>query len=743
MFKKNWKTLIIIALVILSIPVVFVVAVYSGVFGHLQTKKELLNFKNATATSILSSEGKLIGNIFSENRTNISYGQIPANLINALIATEDSRFFEHKGIDSRSLFRVLFKTLILNDRSSGGGSTISQQLAKNMFGRKKTGRLTLLITKTKEAILAHRLEKSFSKEEILTLYLNTVSFGENIFGIGTASRRYFNTKVELLKPEESAILVGILKANTLYNPRLHPGNAVARRNVVLRQMAKYNYLKPSQADSLCKLPLIQNFKDIESDGPADYFLIHVKNETEKILQSVQSVTGKKWNIEEDGLIITTTLNLTLQKYALESFREHLSVMQKRLREQYQTPSGKKLIGQLVEQELKNLNMEERAGEVNIRQIFDWNGSHSDSVTVADSMKQALLILHAGLLAMDPQTGSVKAWVGGVDFKSQQYDQILAMRQLASTFKPILFAEAFELGLQPCQYLDNDSVPPSGDDEWSPVNYDHTSGGKYSLAGALVHSMNIPTYNLFLNVGFDNLDSLWRKLGFSFALVNTPALALGTAEGSIMETAMAYSAFANGGYRIEPQIIISIKSPDGEIIWQNQFNNQKERVLTERSSLLISAILQKAVREGTGSALGSEYGINLPIAGKTGTSQDFSDAWFTAFNPNLVIVTRVGASSRAIHFNNGSYGSGSTLALPLVALTLKKVQDNDTLVHQLIGLFPDLPADLQGALDCPDFKEKNIVNKFMDLFHNKKIYRNEGTKGSNHKKKGFFRRLFGR
>ena len=743
MFKKNWKTLIIIALVILSIPVVFVVAVYSGVFGHLQTKKELLNFKNATATSILSSEGKLIGNIFSENRTNISYGQIPANLINALIATEDSRFFEHKGIDSRSLFRVLFKTLILNDRSSGGGSTISQQLAKNMFGRKKTGRLTLLITKTKEAILAHRLEKSFSKEEILTLYLNTVSFGENIFGIGTASRRYFNTKVELLKPEESAILVGILKANTLYNPRLHPGNAVARRNVVLRQMAKYNYLKPSQADSLCKLPLIQNFKDIESDGPADYFLIHVKNETEKILQSVQSVTGKKWNIEEDGLIITTTLNLTLQKYALESFREHLSVMQKRLREQYQTPSGKKLIGQLVEQELKNLNMEERAGEVNIRQIFDWNGSHSDSVTVADSMKQALLILHAGLLAMDPQTGSVKAWVGGVDFKSQQYDQILAMRQLASTFKPILFAEAFELGLQPCQYLDNDSVPPSGDDEWSPVNYDHTSGGKYSLAGALVHSMNIPTYNLFLNVGFDNLDSLWRKLGFSFALVNTPALALGTAEGSIMETAMAYSAFANGGYRIEPQIIISIKSPDGEIIWQNQFNNQKERVLTERSSLLISAILQKAVREGTGSALGSEFGINLPIAGKTGTSQDFSDAWFTAFNPNLVIVTRVGASSRAIHFNNGSYGSGSTLALPLVALTLKKVQDNDTLVHQLIGLFPDLPADLQGALDCPDFKEKNIVNKFMDLFHNKKIYRNEGTKGSNHKKKGIIRRLFGR
>lgn len=743
MFKNNWKTLVIIALVILILPVVFVGAVYSGVFGHLQTKKELLNYKNAVATTVLSSDGKLIGNIFSENRTNISYGQIPSNLINALIATEDSRFFEHKGIDSRSLFRVLLKTVILNDRSSGGGSTISQQLAKNMFGRKKRGGLTILITKTKEAIIAHRLEKTFSKEEILTLYLNTVSFGENISGIETASRRYFDTKVELLKTEESAVLVGMLKANTLYNPRLHPANAVARRNVVLKQMGKYNYLKVSQVDSLCKLPLIQNFKDVESDGPADYFLIHVKRECEKILQSLQSVTGREWDIEEDGLTITTTLNLTLQKYALESFRQHLSVMQKRLWAQYQTSSGKRLVSQLVAQGLKNLNMESRAGEVNIRQIFDWNGSRSDSVTVADSLRQALLILHAGLFAMDPQTGSVKSWVGGIDFKSQQYDQIFARRQLASTFKPVLYAEAFELGMEPCQYIDNDSVPPVGDDAWSPVNYDQTSGGKYSLAGALIHSMNIPTYNLFLNIGFDKLDSLWKKLGFTFDLVNTPSLALGTAEGSIIETAVAYSAFANGGYRILPQLIESIKSADGEILWQNQFSDKKQKVLSERSSLLISAILRKAVREGTGSSMGSEFGVNLPIAGKTGTSQDFSDAWFTAFNPGLVLVSRVGASSRAIHFNNGSDGSGSSLALPLVALTLKKVQDNDTLRRQLFRPFPDLPPDLQGALDCPDFKEKNIVNKFMDLFHNNKIYRNEVNKEPRAKKKGFFRRLFGR
>ena len=267
--------------------------------------------------------------------------QIPPDLINALIATEDSRFYEHKGIDSRSLFRVLFKSLLLGNRESGGGSTISQQLAKNMFGRNNSGRLSLLVSKTKEAILAHRLEKTFSKEEILTLYLNTVSFGENIYGIETASLLYFNKKVELLNIEESAVLIGMLKANTLYNPRLHPENALARRNVVLKQMEKYKYLKASQADSLCKLPLKLNYADIESEGPADYFLVRVKNEAEQILQNINASDGKKWNIEEDGLIITTTLNLTLQNYVLESFREHLSVMQKRLWDQYQTPSGKR------------------------------------------------------------------------------------------------------------------------------------------------------------------------------------------------------------------------------------------------------------------------------------------------------------------------------------------------------------------------------------------------------------------
>jgi penicillin-binding protein 1A len=745
MLKKYWKKSVIIFLGMLLLPVIFVFSVYCGLFGHLQTKGELLSYKNANATTVLSSEGELIGNIFSQNRTNISSSQIPANLINALVATEDFRFFEHKGIDSRSLFRVLFKSLLLNDRRSGGGSTITQQLAKNMFGRKKAGRLSMLVIKTKEVIIAHRLEKSFTKEEILTLYLNTVSFGENIYGIGTASRRYFNKKTENLTLEESAVLVGMLKANTFYNPRLHPENALARRNVVLRQLEKHNYINSPEADSLCKLPLIQNFTDVESDGPADYFLVRVKDEAGKILQNVESTTGKEWNIEEDGLVITTTLNLTLQKYALESFREHLSVMQKRLREQYQSTAGKRTIKQIADQELKSMNLTDRAGEINLRQIFDWEGSHSDSISVGDSLKQALLILHAGFLAIDPQSGSVRAWVGGIDFKSQPYDQIYARRQMASSFKPILYAEAFEQGIDPCLYLDNDSITIHGIEDWTPENYDHTHGGKYTLAGALTFSMNIPTVNLFLQTRFQKLDSLWIKMGFSYNLDSVPSVALGTAEASILEEAIAYSSFANGGYKVSPQCIYSIKAPDGEIIYQNEFSAPKEKVLGEKSATLIRAILQKAVREGTGASMGSVYGINLPLAGKTGTSQDYSDAWFTVFNPKLVVVTRVGASSRAIHFNNGSYGSGSTLALPLVALTLKKVQKNDTLRRQLFSEFPDLSPELVAALDCPEFKEKNLVDKFLDLFHGKKKPANDlsAKPKEKQKKKGFFRRLFGK
>jgi len=694
MIKNAGIILLKIVLSAIGLIAIFIIIVYWGAFGHLQNKEELLNYKNATASLVLSSEGELIGKIFSENRTNVSYGHIPTDLINALVATEDARFFQHEGIDSRSLFRVMFKSVLLKDRRSGGGSTITEQLAKNMFGRKNSGSFSIFIIKTKEALLARRLEKVLSKEEILTLYLNTVSFGENLFGIEAAAGRYFNKKVEYLNIEESAVLIGILRANDFYNPRLHPENAKNRRNVVLRQMEKYNYIEKNKADSLCKLPLLLNYKNNEIEGPADYFLFQVKNAAQQILHNIQSETGEKWNIEEDGLLITTTLNLILQNYATRSFHDHLPPMQKRLDEQYR-------------------------------------------------MKENEELLQAGLLAIDPETGAVKAWVGGIDFKTQPYDQILARRQLASTFKPILYAEAFEEGIEPCQYLDNDSINLTGFEDWSPENFDHSFGGRYSIAGALAQSMNIPTFNLFLKVDFAKLDSLWRKLGFSFTLINNPSLALGTAEASIREVAVAYSTFANGGYKITPQTIESIKTPEGKVIWLNEFNEIKTRVLTQRTSLLISAILQKAIKEGTGSSMQTIFNVTLPLAGKTGTSQNYSDAWFAAFNPKLVIVSRVGASSPAVHFNNGANGSGSALALPLVALTLKQVQLNPDLRSDLFTDFPELPPELAAVLDCPDYKEKNVFDKFKDLFKKDKISFDKEVNKTKQKKKPFFKRLFRR
>jgi penicillin-binding protein 1A len=739
--KKLGLKILTVALIAAILPLVFVLIVSIGAFGILQSEKELQSYKNANASVVLSGDGELIGKIFTENRTDITYDQLPEHLVNALIATEDARYFKHRGIDSRSLVRVFFKTILFRDKSSGGGSTITEQLAKNMFGRKNKGPFAIFINKTKEAMLARRLEKVFTKEEIITLYLNTVPFGENVYGIDAASRRYFNKSTGKLKIEESAVLIGILKANNLYNPRLYPGNARNRRNIVLGQMQKYGYLKKAAADSLRKLPIVLNYLNLESEGPADYFLYQVKNEVNRILQEVYTSTGKKWNVEEDGLVITTTLNLPLQKLANQAFHDHLSVMQKRLDTQYQTKSGKRFITRLAENELKKANLTGSADEVKPRLIFRWQGTLQDSISMIDSIKSSIRMLHAGLLAMNPVTGAIRAWVGGINFKTNPYDQVLARRQTGSTFKPVLYAEALEEGIKPCNYLDNDSIVVSGPEDWSPQNFDHSVGGKYTLTGALVHSMNIPTFNLFLKVDFSRLDSLWKGLGFSFPLVNHPSVALGTAEASIGELAVAYAAFSNGGYRITPQKLISIKSADGKVIWQNKMDAEKVRVLSAGTTILMNAILQKAVREGTGSPLGALYGINIPLAGKTGTSQDYGDAWYAAYNPKLVIVSRVGASSPSVHFNSGSNGSGGTLALPLVGLTLKEVQAIPALREDFAGYFPPLPAELQGELECPDYRETNVIENFMGIFKKDRIEYDSSM--HKQKKNSFFRRLFGK
>jgi len=683
--KRGWKIAVVALGVIIFIPVFFISSVQAGIFGRLPGKKELSSFRNATASVVLSHEGETIGRFFSENRITIPFDQMPPHLINALVATEDARFYEHSGVDSRSLIRVVFKTILFSDRSAGGGSTITQQLAKNMYGRKDYRVFSVILNKTREVILAKRIEKVFTKDEILNLYLNTVSFGENIYGIEAASQRYFSKKAADLKVEEAALLTGMLKANTMFNPRLYPQNAVRRRNVVLGQMEKYGYLAGRAADSLSALPIKLNYSKTDLSGPADYFMVRVRMEADRILKDISAYRGKEWDLERDGLVITTTLRLPLQQAAGEAFAAHMPKMQKRLDDQYSTSSGRRALKE-----------------------------------IPDSLKKMMTTLHAGLFAMDPATGAVMAWTGGIDFKTQPYDQVLARRQLASVFKPFIYAAALEDGVEPCTYLDNDSVTLSGFNDWSPENYNHSYGGKYSLAGALAQSMNIPTFSLFLMIGFDNIDRLWQQMGFSFPLVNMPSLAMGTAEASILEVARAYAAFANGGMLVTPYLIESVKAPDGRILWQYTPPRGSDRVLSERSATLMAAMLEKAIREGTGASVHSVYGVKIPLAGKTGTSQSYADAWFAAFNPAMVIVSRVGASTPSIHFNSGSYGSGSALALPLVAMTLKKAEKNKELMSVINTPFAPLPPELAMALDCPDFREKSFFDRLIDIFRDNNI-----------------------
>lgn len=745
MIKKLFRYLLPIVLVGLLLIFLFFLGIYLGVFGHLYNKEELKSFKNETASLVMSEDGKIIGKFFSENRTNIQYEQLPDHLINALLATEDVRFFEHEGIDSRSLLRVLFKSILLQKESAGGGSTITQQLAKNMYGRASFGPLTTPINKFKEIILANRLEHVYSKEDILELYLNTIPFGEDVYGVESAAQRYFNKEVHNLSTEESAVLVGMLKANTFYNPRKNPENAMRRRNVVLNQMQKYDFLDEREVDSLRSLPLNLNYENLRTNGLANYFVEVVRHDLKDIMEEINLKNDANYDLYKSGLIIETTLNLELQKYALKSFKTHLKRMQELIDKQYRSGSSKKKLNSLVENRTQNIGKNRDLNSLKNREMFSWDGFYADSLSIRDSIQRELTILHAGLIGLNPKTGAVKTWVGGIDFRRYPYDQIYAQRQVASTFKPIIYATALENGIQPCQYISNDSIVLKDYDNWSPQNYDKSAGGKYSVAAALAKSMNIPTVHLFLGLPFEKIHQTWVDLGFSQPLETNPSVALGTASASIYELARAYATFANEGKLIEPFSVVSVKTSEGKVLYERKREQSEKVVLSEDATEILNAILQKAINEGTGQAIRSRYNIQMDLAGKTGTSQDYADAWFAAYNPNLVLVTRVGCEVPAIHFNSGSIGSGSALALPIVGLTLNQVEKSQQLRKKFNEKFPEKSMELMDMMDCDDFKEETGVEKFFDdLFGKSEMTSEEAGKKAakkNKKKESFFKRLF--
>ena len=739
MLKRVFLFFLKLIVILVAVTALFITAVNYNVFGHIYTQEELTDYKNETASVVLSGNGTIIGKYFTENRTNIEFDQIPEHLINALIATEDARYFEHQGVDTRSLFRVLFKSVLLNDKRSGGGSTITQQLAKNMYGRSDYGPITMLVNKTKEAIQAHRIEQTFTKNEILTLYLNTVSFGENIYGIESAALRYFNSTVEQLNIQQSAVLVGILKANTYYNPRLHPDHALERRNVILEQMVKYEYLTQEEADAISKSPLALNYTNLELEQGYGYFLSVVKKEAKAIINELNASSEKAYNLEKDGLRITTTLDHTMQQAALKAFQSHLSVMQPLLRKHYQQGNRKKSLSAFVNKRLKQLDLFHQKTEKRKQELFGWKGNHIDSITIADSIRHAVTQLHAGLLALHPKSGAVKTWIGGINHQYFPYDQIHAQRQLASTFKPLVYAAALEQGHAPCNYISNTPITMTDHDNWTPSNADHTVDGNYSMAGALMHSKNIPTVNLFLETGFNAVDSLWNNMEFSSKLENIPSLPLGIANASIYELARAYTAFANNGEMSTPYTIATISTADGKILY-TKARDENKKVMNKITTQFISSMLQRAVNEGTGTSIRSRYNVKIPLAGKTGTSQNYADAWFTAYNPNLVMVSRVGANSPKIHFHNAN-GAGGRLALPLVGGTLNNLGRNTKAIRPYNKSFKQPDEITLALLDCEDYKEETLLENFFDLFKKKnKSYTEEQLK-QERKKEPFFKRLF--
>jgi penicillin-binding protein 1A len=728
-FRPFLKYLLWFIIILLSAVATFLILLFSGGFGHIPTSSELKDIRQETASRVYSDDGQLIGKFFKENRTQVVYDSLPTHLINALVATEDARFYDHEGIDTRSLIRVLIKTIIMGDRSSGGGSTLSQQLAKNLFGRNDYGTFSVPLNKLKEILLANRLENLYPKEAIIELYFNTVPFGENVYGIEAAAMRYFSKSTSQLNLPESAVLVGLLKANTYYNPRLHPEQARQRRNTVFSQMSANQYLTAKQADSLQRLPLELNYRNLELSSTLSYYLHKVKREAIEILKHT---SGEKYQIETDGLVIQTTLNYQLQTAAFEAVKKQLMQMQPLLDKLYQNPPFNKDVKALAKKILAQTEFNNDHHKKK-RLFFDWKkGDTLLLTTVIDSIELTLTQLHAGVIGLDPQNGTIRSWVGGIDYHFYPYDQIMAKRQVASTVKPIIYAAALDKGLQPCDYFSNKAVVLTDYDNWAPQNYDGESGGAYSMAAALAHSKNLPTLDIYLKTGWEAVANTWNRLGFIEPFNKDPSAMLGTNSGSLLEMAIAYASFANGGYAITPYFVEKIYDQQGTLIYERSKTGKAEEILEKEIAMTINSMLYKAAGEGTGKQLYSRYHLSLPWASKTGTSQDYADAWNLVYNDKIVLGTRVGASYPGIHFQNGSQGSGSTLALPINGSTLAAVEAE---------LYPDSELSMIPLPECDDFKEDNVIDKVFDIFRNKETTLEEAEKRS--QREGIFKKIFGK
>lgn len=694
--------------------------VYWGAFGRIPSYVDLKAIRNYTASQVYAEDDVMLGKYYVQNRVNAGIEEISPNVVNALIVTEDARFFEHRGIDLRAWMRVLVKSVLLMDDSAGGGSTLSQQLAKNLFPRRKYWLFSTLINKMRETFTARRLERTYSKEELLNLYLNTVPFGEDIYGIKVAAQRFFNASPRNLRVEQAAVLVGMLKGNTLYNPVRHPENALKRRNIVMGLMVKYGRISKADYDRLQQLPLnVKYHKEGHGEGLATYFREHLRLELEDILQDYTKPNGAPYNLYTDGLRIYTTINSRMQRYAEEAVMEHLAKLQADFYDNWKNRKAPwndpKILLEAKKRSPRYLSLKEQgfstakideifATPIRMR-VFDWKkGEVERTLSPMDSLRYYLGILQTGFLAMEPQTGLIRAWVGGNDYQFFQYDHIKSRRQVGSTFKPLVYAAALENGMLPCEYTANEEVVYTEYNNWKPRNASGEYGGVYSMEGALSESVNAVSVAIIMRTGTEPVRTLAKNMGLGGYIPREPSIALGTADASLYEMVQAYGTFANRGRRPTPFYLDRIETADGKVLVKfNRPNPNRfpQLIATDHADMMIK-MLQAVVDSGTARRLHYEFGLGNNIGGKTGTTQNNSDGWFIGFTPKLVAGAWVGAETPQVHFRSTRIGQGGYAALPIFGRFMKKVNADPQLRNWRWGQFPT-PADSVAALmQCPYF-----------------------------------------
>lgn len=668
--------------------------IYLGFWGRMPNYHTLKEISNATASEIYTENGVLMGRIYTENRTEVAFKNISSHTIEALIATEDARFYQHQGVDQRSLLRVLFKTLLLGDRNSGGGSTLSQQLAKNLYPRRNYGPLSMPVNKIQEALIASRLEKIYTKKEILQLYLNTVPFGEQVFGIESASHRYFSVGANRLSTEQAALLVGMLKAPSYYNPRLHPKRAITRRNVVLNQMVKNNVLSIHQAQKLKKRPLNLKYqRNTANNGLAPYLRERIRLQAQQWLKSHPKEDGTIYNLYTDGLSITTTINSHIQQYAQKAMNSHMATLQNTFYSHWGKKTPWRKSENVIEIAMKRSHRYKKceASGISKKQIlkifkkpvkmkiFTWKGDKEVTMSPLDSIIHYQKILRSGFMAMDPKSGKILAWIGGINFKHFKYDHVMAKRQVGSIFKPIVYAAALENGASPLRYYTNEKKEYTQYDNWSPRNADNNYTGSYSMEGALAESVNTVAVDVLLETGLQSVTAQAQEMGIDSHLPQVPSLALGTANISLFEMIQTYSCLANQGKHVTPYYLVNIKDRNGHIIHDFVKDREKPRlVMDPENARILTHMLQAVVDNGTARSLRRVYGLTNDLAGKTGTTQSQADGWFIGYTPNLVAGAWVGAEDIRVHFRTLTYGQGAYMALPIFGKFMHMVNSNTRL-----------------------------------------------------------------